>query len=172
LPKRQLARAVELDAIAFEHEIPVRMEVGIGHHHEMDARWLRVPCHDVGASCECSVVELRPYIAGDDQCRAGRQKRQRRSDAAGAFQRMGFQRPPDAHAERIAVTKHRDQLWREPRGVDDDVAETGARQRFDLPDDERPAARRQQCLGHRVRQRPHAVAAPGGQNHRAVHQNV
>ncbi len=63
-------------------------------------------------------------------------------------------------AERLA--DHR----AEPGQVDDDLVNPGLRQRTQVPRDERPAAHLDERLGEAIRQRPHAFAATGGQQHR------
>ena len=116
---------------------------------------------------ERRVVELGPDVGGDDERRPRRQQRQRRGDAAGGLERLRLERPAQRHAERAPSPSAATSCRREVRGVDDDVAESGARERLDLPDDERLAAGLEQRLGRRVRQRTHPLAAPGGEDHRA-----
>ncbi|CFN66696.1 Uncharacterised protein [Bordetella pertussis] len=64
-----------------------------------------------------------------------------------------------------------DDALAQPGVVDDDVAQAGGHQAFDMPDDQRLAAHGQQGLGRGVGQRAHAFAAAGGQDHGA-HQKV
>jgi hypothetical protein len=121
------------------------------------------------------VVVRGPDVAGDDQDRAGGQQRQRGGDAARGLQRLGFARPGEAHAEGGTVAERRHQLVGEVGGVDRDVAVPGAGEGLDLVDDQRLAAERQQRLRAGVGERPHPLAASGGENHRggdARHQKV
>jgi len=53
----------------------------------------------------------------------------------------------------------------QPGGVDDDVPDAGAGERLDVPLDQRFAAHLQQRFGRVVGQRPHALAAPGREDH-------
>ena len=69
-----------------------------------------------------------------------------------------------AHAEARAVAERRRDLRAAPGEVDDDVAEAAPRQRLQVMLDQRPAADLSNGLG--VGQRPHALAAPGGEDHR------
>ena len=70
----------------------------------------------------------------------GGEQRQRGRDAAGGFERLGFARPANAHAERAPSPSAAISCVGAMRDVDDDVAKAGARERLDLPDDQRLAA--------------------------------
>jgi hypothetical protein len=67
----------------------------------------------------------------------------------------------DRDAEALAVAERRRKLLFEPGRVDHHLPHPGARQRLQVPDDQRPAMDGQQRLGRAVGQRPHALAAPG-----------
>jgi hypothetical protein len=48
--------------------------------------------------------------------------------------------------------------------VNDDIAKAADRQAFQMPDDERLATGAEQRLGRCIGERPHALAAAGGEN--------
>ena len=158
-----------------QREVAARVIGRVGHHDEVDARGGGVRAHRGDRRRQRGVVVRGPDVAGDDQHRACGQQGEGRGDAAGGFQRLGFARPVQAHPECGAVAQRRDQPVGEVRGVDRDVAVAGARERLDLVDDQRLAARRQQRLRAGVGERAHPLAATGGEDHRggaAGHQNV
>ena len=55
-------------------------------------------------------------------------------------------------------------LFAEVGVVDDDFPETGCRQTFQMPDDERLAAGDEQWFGRVIGERAHAFATPGGED--------
>ena len=71
----------------------------------------------------------------------------------------------NTHAKLAAIAQRRLELIAQMRVINDDLAKSGLRQALQMPRDERLATHHQQGLGGVVGQRPHALAAPGGQNH-------
>ena len=78
-----------------------------------------------------------------------------------AFARVG-----DPEAEARAVAERVDDLLLEPVGVDDDLANAAARQRLEVPFDQALAVQLEERLGAGVGERPHALAAAGGEDDR------
>jgi hypothetical protein len=100
------------------------------------------------------------------------EQRQGAGDAAGSFQRAGrFRRIPDVQPPLRSVAQRLLDDRTEVGVVDDDFPEPCRRQSFQMPDDQRLAAGRQQRLGRVVGQRPHAFAAAGGKDE-GFHQKV
>ena len=92
---------------------------------------------------------------------------QRAAHAATGLERfVALVRVRDAHAPARAVAERRRELLREVRRVHDDIDDPGARERFEVPHDERLAADREQRLRRGERQGPHALAAAGGEDER------
>ena len=72
----------------------------------------------------------------------------------------------DAQAEARAVAERFDDQLLQPGGVDHGIAHASTRQGFEVPLDKRLAVHFQQRLGRVIGQRPHALAAPGGEKNR------
>jgi hypothetical protein len=70
-----------------------------------------------------------------------------------ALARVGDRRPKRAPSPIVG-----DDLLLEPGGVDDDLANAGLRQRFQVPLDQALAVHLEQRLRAGVRERPHALA--------------
>ena len=83
------------------------------------------------------------------------EQRQRLGDAAGGLERAAvvaaFERVADRQAEARAVAERLDDLLLEPGGVDDDLAHAVARQRLEVPLDQRLAVHLEQRLGRACR---------------------
>src|SRR6185295_10760585 len=98
------------------------------------------------------------------------EKRQRLRDAARGLERAAvvapFARIRDRDAEARTVAERLDDLLFEPVGVDDDLADAGARERLEVPFDQALAVDDEERLRARVGERPHALAAPGGEDDR------
>src|SRR6185369_676318 len=94
-------------------------------------------------------------------------KRKRGHDPAGGLERLALERPGDLHAERGSVAECGDDLPGEVRDIDDDAAESGARERLDLPREKRLPSGDEQRLRRRVGERSHSLAASRGEDHRA-----
>ena len=73
------------------------------------------------------------------------------------------------HAESRAVAERSFEPVAEVGVVDDELAEAGGVQAFDVPHDQRLAARLEQRLGGVVGERAHALSATGGEDHRSGH---
>jgi hypothetical protein len=167
--ERQPLACIRFDALADECEVAARVVRRVRDHHEVHARRLRSAgfAQRVESGTKRRVIEPRPDVAGNDQRGTRRKQRRRRRNAAGSLERLRLARPCDAHAERIPGAECGNESFRAMRRVDRDVAESRLRERFDLPGDQRPAADAQQRLRQRVGQRPHALAAACGEDHRA-----
>ena len=110
---------------------------------------------------------IGPDIAVDDQKRLRPHPRQRLEDAAAGFQRVRrFRGPGDADSPSAAIAQRRRQLFPQMAGVDHQIGDAGRPQGLEMVDDQRLTGHRQQGFGRVVGQRPHAFAAPGGQDHR------
>jgi hypothetical protein len=110
---------------------------------------------------------ITPDVAVDHQEGLGTEQRQRLQDATTGLQRpLGLDRVADRHAVLAAIAEHGLDLVAEVGVVDDEVTDTRRGQRFEVVDDQRAAGDRQQRLRRGVGQRPHALAAAGGQDHR------
>jgi hypothetical protein len=72
----------------------------------------------------------------------------------------------DCDAEALAVADCGGNLLAEPRKVDHDLRESCRRERIEVMLDQRAAADFEQRLRPRERQRPHALALPGREDHR------
>jgi hypothetical protein len=169
---RQPGRPVAMDARALECEVAFGVVGRIGHHHEVHARRGVVHGHRIGARPERGVVEGGPHVARDDGHGPFGQERQRRGDAAGGLQRLRLARPRDAHVPRAPVAERGDERVGKMGDVDHQRGVARARERFDLPHDEGLAAGREQGLGRGIGERPEALAAPRGEDHRGGHQKV
>ena len=86
--------------------------------------------------------------------------------AAGLERHRALLAPADRTPNSRAVAERGAQLRAQPGEIDDHFAYAGARQRGEVPGDERAAADLHQRLGQRVGERPHALAAAGGEQHR------
>ena len=152
-------------------EVAVRVVVRVRGHHQVgeiltvgQPRRRLVQAGKVVVAEDVAVHHQEERVAEQRQCAA---------DAAGGLQRLGFGRVADRHAEQLAVAERAFDHLAEVGVVDHQFGEAGGAQPFDVPDDQRLAAGRQQRLGVGVGQRAHAFAAPGGQDHRAHrHQKV
>src|SRR5439155_21483549 len=93
----------------------------------------------------------------------------RRRNAARGFEWRRFDRPFDPYAPSSAIVQKIDQLVRMVRRVDDEIAKSGARERLDLPDDQRLAADTKEGFRRLIGERAHPLAAPGGKDHGSEH---
>src|SRR5699024_9986061 len=112
-----------------------------------------------------------PDVTVDDQKWLVLKERQRLADAPCGFQCSGFCRVVQLGAILLPVAQCRDDLFTQPRVIDDDVINAGSHQALDVPDDQRLAANPQQWFGCGVGKGAHALAAPRSKNHGA-HQKV
>src|SRR5471032_2351606 len=177
--ERVARRAIEgKRAIGIEREVPKRMKRRIRHHHQVH---LRLGCkrHSWCACPQTSVIEIAKHVAADRQenrrLALRFQQRQSLGNPARRLQRMHLVRITNLDTPSRTVAKIRLQHPPKPRVINHDDFKIRRRQPFNLPDDQRFAAHFQERLGTRIRQRTHAFAAPGGENHCSIqgtYQNV
>ena len=160
-PRAAVRRGVGADFASPQREVALRMMRRIRHQHQV--------CKIVGAQHlgRLRRIPIAPDVAVDHQeGLVVPEQGQRVGDAAGGFQcALRFGRIGDRQAPARAVTQRRFDLQTEMRVVDHHLAQAGPRQALQMPDDQRFAAHRQEGLGREIGQRPHALAAPGSQNH-------
>src|SRR6266571_2747020 len=114
---------------------------------------------------ETREVEVAEEVAVDDEEGFIAEQGKRPGDSPRSFERLGFARVADRDAEAASTAKRSFDHVAEMRVIDDDLANTRARERLDRPDDQRLAAHFQKHLGDRVGEGPHALAAPRGKYH-------
>jgi hypothetical protein len=153
------------DPIAVEHEIALRMMRRVVDQNEM-RQVRRVRGHIGKHRDQAGVVEFGIDIAiGDDEGRLAQQM-PGPGDAAGGLQRRPLIRPDNAHTQGGAIAQGGFEPHAQVGVIDDQIVETGIAQAFDLPDDQRFAAGHEQGLRGMVGERAHALAQPGGKDHR------
>ena len=153
----------------------------VGHQHQL--------CQ-ISIACQRQVakIDVAPDVTVHHKERRAIRREQVRPQRARAVDRAVTQRRTDAAsslpgAGRLGgiadrrtparpVAQRRDDLFAKVRVVDDDVAQAGRHQAFDVPDDERFATDRQEGFGRAVGQRPHTFAAAGGKNHGAARSQI
>ena len=143
-----------------QREVAPRMLRRIGDQHE---------------GCERVIVERRqlrevvvgPDIAVDHEEGCRPEHRQGAEDAATGLERdRALVAVAQTQAEARAVAERGRDRRAQPREVDDHLGDAGARQRDEVPLDERPAADLEQGLRQPVGEGPHALPAAGGEDHR------
>src|SRR5450631_2709097 len=160
--RRAIGGALD-DDVAVKSEVTMRMMLGVGHEHE--ARLCA--CVNVGIQSQMTEIKVGPGIAVHDQKRPGRKQRQGIKNAAAGLERLGtLIGVADPYAIATAVTERAAQPITEPCEIDDDIADAGARECFEVIRDERPARDRQERFRQRVGQRAHALTAAGCQHQR------
>ena len=136
---------------------------GVGYQHQARIQvLLRKAAH---RARQARVIKIAVNVRIHHGERRGAQQRQCLRDAAGGLERLGFARIGDVDAEARASTERRFDYRAQMRMIDDDPGKPRRRQFFDMPDDQRFAARHQQGLGSFVGERTHALAASGGGDH-------
>src|SRR5881396_68112 len=118
-----------------------------------------------GVPNETREVEVAEEVAVDDEEGFIAEQGERLGDSPGGFERLGFARVADCDAEAASIAKRSFDHVAEMRVIDDDLANTRARERLDRPDDQRLASHFEKHLGDRVGEGPHAFAPPRGKNH-------
>src|SRR5436309_2740302 len=114
---------------------------------------------------ETREVEVAEEVAVDDEERSIAEQGKRLRDSARGFQRLGFARVADRDAEAVSIAKRSFDHVAEMCVIDDDLANTRARECLDRPDDQRLAAHFEKYLGDRVGEGPHAFAPSCGKDH-------
>ena len=157
----------QAQAVGVEAEVAARME---GRVRRPARGAPRRPLATKRAAAAAAEAEVGRVDVGRDDPERVAEQRQRLGDAAGGLERAAvvaaFARVGDAQAEARAVAERGDDLFFEPGGVDDDLAHAAARP---AP---RGATRSAACRAPPaaawacVGERPHALAAAGGEDHR------
>src|SRR6266496_241398 len=114
---------------------------------------------------ETGEVEIAEEVAVDDKEGTIAEQMKRLCDSPRGFERLGLARVADRDAEASSVAQRGFDHVAEMCVVDHDLADAGARERLDRPDDQGLAAHFEEHLGDRVGQGPHAFAAPRGKYH-------
>ncbi len=112
------------------------------------------------------VVEVAPDIAVEQQERLLAEQRQGAEDSATGFQRFTLRGIGDPPAQARTVAEIGLDLLAKPGMVDHPVVDSGLAQRQQLTLDQWHAGGLDQRLGRVQGGRPHALATPGGEDHR------
>ena len=154
-------------AVAVQHEITVRPEAARlfrGQHEQKRIHLRRVPCFH--HALEPRHGPVHPWQIGiEREERLAAEMAQRVFDAAAGIEQFSFARNDDVDIPPRGAMRL--DLIREVIGVDDDLPDADLKQLVERVIEHRYAADLEQRLWRRKGKRPHAFAAPGGQNHRS-----
>src|SRR5262245_52308955 len=157
--ERELGRARRRAAAGLEAEVAARVVLGIVHEHEVRVR--------IGRRLQAPERKVGPHVAVDDEEWLVAQERQRGEQAAPRAERLGpLIAVADRDAARAAVPERLADAIAVPGQVDDDVAHAEVDERGEVILDQPVAADLEQRLRQLLRQRAHALAAAGREDHR------
>src|SRR5690625_721411 len=141
-------------------EVSVRMMFGV-----IDQNQVGIDALFKTKVCQTAVGVGGPHVAVDDDKRFASEQRQRPPDTAAGFERLRFAGPGYLHTEPRTIAHKRFDLLTQPRRVDDQLANTRARQPLNVVLNDRLAMNFQQWLGRRFGQRSQPFTKAGSQNH-------